>query len=355
VIAHRLSTIRNADRINVVVSGEIAEKGTHDELMSFDGYYRALVEKQEGPAAIEKKESDNGSIRGTSVKDGVVGKQGGSHEKNPAGSTFQDCKIFTKHTRSRSQQYGGKSDGFNTPPISPGRSQSLSALRAENRCNLGSAIESESDLRKPGSRKVTPSATEDSTVASAPSLSFKNVRFAYPTRPYKNVLDGFSLDLREGQTVALVGPSGGGKSTTVGLLERFYDPLEGSVEYMGHDLKSLNVAWYRDQIGFVGQEPTLFDETIADNVAYGMPGATQEQIEEACRKSYAHDFISKFPNGYQTKCGERGTQLSGGQKQRIAIGKSGLLGKFITCFKCLPLDSLYLTIIFHFRIHQPVH
>jgi ATP-binding cassette, subfamily B (MDR/TAP), member 1 len=304
VIAHRLSTIRNADTINVVVSGEIKEKGTHDELMAIDGYYRALVEKQEGPTAVEKQE------------------RGGSHEENSA-STFQDCKTSTKHTRAKSQN---SVDG-NSSAIASGKSQSLSSLRAENQSqNIGGnnadshpTIDNESDLVKPCRRKISSSTTEEST---APSLSFKNVRFAYPTRPYKNVLDGFSLDLREGQTVALVGPSGGGKSTTVGLLERFYDPQEGSVEYMGHDLKTLNVPWYRDQIGFVGQEPTLFDETIANNVAYGMPGATQEQIEEACRKSYAHDFISKFPNGYQTKCGERGAQLSGGQKQRIAIGKS---------------------------------
>jgi ATP-binding cassette, subfamily B (MDR/TAP), member 1 len=269
VIAHRLSTIRGADTINVVVSGEIAEKGTHDELMSLGGYYRALVEKQEGPSAVEKQESDQGSSC-DSIKNGAV---------------RQDCETDTKHTRASSENQ--------------------------------SQTESDSDLQTSGHRNKITTIDE----SAEPSLSFKNVRFAYPTRPYKDVLDGFSLDLREGQTVALVGPSGGGKSTTVGLLERFYDPLEGCVEYMGHDLKELNVAWYRDQIGFVGQEPTLFDETIADNVAYGMPGATQEQIEEACRKSYAHDFISKFPNGYQTKCGERGTQLSGGQKQRIAIGK----------------------------------
>jgi ATP-binding cassette, subfamily B (MDR/TAP), member 1 len=295
VIAHRLSTIRGADTINVVVSGEIAEKGTHDELMSLGGYYRALVEKQDGPTAVEKQESGHGSSC-DSVKDEVVG---------------QDCKTGTKHTRAISECEVMKSDYGNAPAIATGKSQSLSALGAENQS------QTESDLQASDHRKKSTTIDE----SAAPSLSFKNVRFAYPTRPYKDVLDGFSLDLREGQTVALVGPSGGGKSTTVGLLERFYDPLEGSVEYMGHDLKALNVAWYRDQIGFVGQEPTLFDETIADNVAYGMPGATQEQIEEACRKSYAHDFISKFPNGYQTKCGERGTQLSGGQKQRIAIGK----------------------------------
>lgn len=90
-----------------------------------------------------------------------------------------------------------------------------------------------------------------------PHISFKDVTFAYPTRPNKLVFDGFSLDVERGSTVALVGSSGGGKSTTVGLIERFYDPLSGSIEYNGVELKALNVGWYRDRIGYVGQEPTL--------------------------------------------------------------------------------------------------
>ena len=84
----------------------------------------------------------------------------------------------------------------------------------------------------------------------------------------------------------------------VGLLERFYDPNEGSVEYLGHDLKSLNVAWYRSQIGYVGQEPTLFNDTIAANVAYGTEGVTREEIENACREANAHDFVMEFSDGY---------------------------------------------------------
>jgi ATP-binding cassette, subfamily B (MDR/TAP), member 1 len=89
---------------------------------------------------------------------------------------------------------------------------------------------------------------------------------------------------------------------------------------MGVDVKELNVHWYRDQIGYVGQEPTLFQASIAENVAFGCPGATQEQIEEACRQANAHDFIMQTSEGYQTNVGDRGAQLSGGQKQRIAIG-----------------------------------
>lgn len=98
--------------------------------------------------------------------------------------------------------------------------------------------------------------------------------------------------------------SGGGKSTTVAMIERFYDPAEGVLEYLGNDVKSLNVHWYRDQIGYVGQEPTLFNETIAKNIAYGYPDATMEEIEAAAKQANAHNFIMSFPDGYQTsgKC-----------------------------------------------------
>jgi ATP-binding cassette, subfamily B (MDR/TAP), member 1 len=152
-------------------------------------------------------------------------------------------------------------------------------------------------------------------------LSFNNVTFSYPTRPQRNVLSGFTLSIRRGETIALVGDSGGGKSTTVGLIERFYDPADGTVEYMGKNIKSLNVRWYRDQLAYVGQEATLFCDTIARNIAYAAPDASQADIEEACRQANAHDFIMKFPQGYDTHVGDHGGQLSGGQKQRIALGE----------------------------------
>jgi len=150
----------------------------------------------------------------------------------------------------------------------------------------------------------------------------RNVSFAYPTRPNKKVFDGFSLNIRSGETIALVGPSGGGKSTTVSLIERFYDISEGRIEYRGVDIKDLNLSWYRDQIGYVGQEPTLFNTTIAENIAYGYPGATRKQIEEAAKQANIHSTIVEFPDGYDTEVGERGTQLSGGQKQRVAIARA---------------------------------
>jgi ATP-binding cassette subfamily B (MDR/TAP) protein 1 len=156
----------------------------------------------------------------------------------------------------------------------------------------------------------------------AAHIEFKDVDFSYPTRPNKKIFDTFNLVIPQGSSMALVGPSGGGKSTTVGLIERFYDPSGGVIEYMGHDVKSLNVGWYRDQIGYVGQEPTLFNDTIARNIAYGAPGASQADIEEAAKQANCHDFIMEFPESYDTLVGERGAQLSGGQKQRVAIARA---------------------------------
>ncbi len=105
-------------------------------------------------------------------------------------------------------------------------------------------------------------------------------------------------------------------------IERFYDPVDGSVEYEGTDLKELNVGWLRDQLGLVSQEPTLFNTTIGENIKYGLPSATQKDIEEAAMKANAHDFIMSFPDGYNTNVGENATQVSGGQKQRIAIARA---------------------------------
>ena len=115
----------------------------------------------------------------------------------------------------------------------------------------------------------------------------------------------------------MVGPGGGGKSTTVGLIERFYDPDEGSIEFEGVDIRELNLEWYRDQISIVSQEPTLFSGTIAKNISYGAPNATMKEIEEAAKQANAYEFILSFPQGFDTDVGEGGTQLSGGQKRRF--------------------------------------
>lgn len=109
-----------------------------------------------------------------------------------------------------------------------------------------------------------------------------------------------NLSVHSGETLALVGPSGHGKSTTIQLIERFYDPDSGSIELDGTDLKDLNLRFLRGQLGLVGQEPVLFDTTIADNISFGLPNATQEQIESAAKQANAHSFIISFPDGYNT-------------------------------------------------------
>jgi len=155
-------------------------------------------------------------------------------------------------------------------------------------------------------------------------VEFKGVRFAYPTRQDLPVLHGLDMELRPGEVVAVVGPSGAGKSTLASLLSRFYDPQGGAVLLDGHALTALEPEWLRRNIGMVAQEPQLFSCSIADNIRYARPDATDEQVEQAARAANAHDFIQRFPDGYRTQVGERGVQLSGGQKQRVAIARAVL-------------------------------
>lgn len=283
VIAHRLSTVRNADVIAVIAGGRVVETGTHDELIAREGgNYQKLVESQErglGSRANSRQPSTHGSF----------------------------------------SSFGG--DSFSSRGSSANLTELVEmALRLEGKIEL----------------------LEDSL-----HFNFKDVSFAYPTRANRKVLDGFNLSIRRGETVALVGPSGGGesrspfgsygllccslnlcshclvgKSTTVSLIERFYDVDEGSIEYCGVDIRQLNLEWYRDQIGYVGQEPILFSATIAENIKYGYAEATFKEIEHAAVQANAHDFIMSLPKGYETEIGDRGTQLSGGQKQRVAIARA---------------------------------
>ncbi|XP_040289632.1 ATP-binding cassette sub-family B member 5-like isoform X1 [Bufo bufo] len=154
------------------------------------------------------------------------------------------------------------------------------------------------------------------------NIEFKNVHFCYPSRPNVQVLKGFNLKVKSGQTVALVGQSGCGKSTTVQLLQRMYDPQEGAVMVDSHDIRSLNVRHYREMIGVVSQEPVLFATTIKNNIKYGRLDVTDEEIEKAAKEANAYDFIMALPEKFETLVGERGAQLSGGQKQRIAIARA---------------------------------
>uniref|UniRef100_A0A672TYN1 ABC-type xenobiotic transporter n=1 Tax=Strigops habroptila TaxID=2489341 RepID=A0A672TYN1_STRHB len=153
-------------------------------------------------------------------------------------------------------------------------------------------------------------------------IEFRNVHFSYPSRPDVKVLKGLNLKVQTGKTIALVGASGCGKSTTIQLLQRFYDPVEGEITLDGRDIRTLNVKWLRENIGIVSQEPVLFATTIAENIRYGREDISDAEIEQAAKEANAFDFISRLPDKFNTMVGERGAQLSGGQKQRIAIARA---------------------------------
>uniref|UniRef100_A0A3Q1EM99 Bile salt export pump n=1 Tax=Acanthochromis polyacanthus TaxID=80966 RepID=A0A3Q1EM99_9TELE len=153
-------------------------------------------------------------------------------------------------------------------------------------------------------------------------IEFHNVTFHYPSRPEVKILDQLSVAVKTGETTAFVGPSGAGKSTAIQLIQRFYDPKEGMVTLDGHDIRGLNIQWLRSLIGIVEQEPVLFATTIAENIRYGRPGVTMEDIVKAAKEANAFNFIMDLPQKFDTLVGEGGGQMSGGQKQRIAIARA---------------------------------
>lgn len=164
-------------------------------------------------------------------------------------------------------------------------------------------------------------------------ISYRNVCFSYKDvelgsdgagvdgHPVRPVIDRLNLDIRPGETIALVGPSGGGKSTTCALLPRFYDIDSGNIVIDGQDIREVTQESLRQAIGLVQQDVYLFDGTLRDNIAYGRPGASDAEIEDAAHKANIHEFIASLPDGYDTVVGERGSRLSGGQKQRVAIAR----------------------------------
>jgi len=154
------------------------------------------------------------------------------------------------------------------------------------------------------------------------AIEFRNVVFGYEDGHGRSTLKGVSFSVRAGQMIAVVGRSGAGKTTLVNLLPRFYDVTGGSILIDGVDIRTTTVRSLRDQIGIVTQDTVLFDDTIANNIAYGVAGATREQIEASARAAHAHDFIAALPEGYDTTIGERGQRLSGGQRQRVAIARA---------------------------------
>lgn len=154
-------------------------------------------------------------------------------------------------------------------------------------------------------------------------IQFESVQFSYPTRPGQIILNNFNLNLEPGTVTAICGPSGSGKSTIAALIERFYDVNKGSIKIDGIDIRSLDCRWLRgDLIGYINQEPTLFATTIKENIRFGKPDASDQEVYEAAKLANADEFIRQFPDGYNTQVGERGLAVSGGQKQRIAIARA---------------------------------
>ena len=164
------------------------------------------------------------------------------------------------------------------------------------------------------------------TTAFRGGVKFDGVTFAYPSRPGKDVLTDVKFEVRAGQTVALVGPSGGGKSTCVNLIERFYEPRQGAIFFDGDvPLAGLQPDWVHHHVGLVRQEPVLFSTSVRDNISFGKPDATEDEVKAAAAMANASEFIDGFPEGYETVVGERGMRLSGGRKQRVAIARAVLM------------------------------
>jgi ATP-binding cassette subfamily B protein len=153
-------------------------------------------------------------------------------------------------------------------------------------------------------------------------VAFEGVSFRYPTRPETLALDRFDLKVAPGETVAIVGPSGAGKTTVFNLLLRFYDPEKGTIRIDGVDIRDLRLAELRRTMAIVPQEPVLFTASVAENIRYGRPEADDEEVRNAARAASALDFIEALPQGFDTDLGTRGVRLSGGQRQRIAVARA---------------------------------
>ena len=324
IIAHRLSTIRHADQIAFVQNGTVVELGSHDELMKNpNGRYRQLVEAGSGGGGSGDGESESSTAANTDTT--TTAPSTTTKKKEDPSNREEGANGSVKAGR----KAGSKDTDEARDPVLP---------------SPPSLVVTDTTTRNGDDDDDAKKITSTKNKYKTPILSFKDITFAYPTRPNNVVLKHFNLTIYQGETIALVGPSGQGKSTIVGLIERYYDPQGGSIEFLPHgSLRDINVKWLRDRIGLVEQEPTLFASSIYDNIADGListastkpPTSASNDIEEqrtdkniiservqhAAKMANAHGFISSFPKGYDTLVGQT-TQLSGGQKQRIAIARS---------------------------------
>ena len=178
------------------------------------------------------------------------------------------------------------------------------------------------ELMQESSAIQPPAVVSNHAIDLPAAFSFSDVSFSYPSRPEQRALDNFSLQIQEGKVLALVGPSGAGKSTVFEMLQRFYDPQQGSVTLGGKDIRDLSPQDLRQQLAVVQQQPALFSADVMHNIRYGKPDATDEEVMAAAKAAYAHDFIAALPQGYQSDLGEKGARLSGGQRQRLAIARA---------------------------------
>ena len=169
---------------------------------------------------------------------------------------------------------------------------------------------------------VSPSIIKEQAESLPAEIKFSELSFYYPSRPSTAALDNFNLIIPQGKVVALVGPSGAGKSSLFGLLQRFYDPQEGSISFGGCDIRELELTSLRRQIGVVEQQPTLFTGDVMYNIRYGKSDASDDEVIEAAKAAHADEFIWRLPDGYNSDLGEQGVKLSGGQRQRIAIARA---------------------------------